>query len=635
MRPVMPRATVRLQLHAGFTLAQAARHVPYYASLGVSHLYLSPITAARADSSHGYDVIDHRYVNPQLGGEDALRALAQCAQDHAMGLILDIVPNHMAAHPDNPWWHSVLERGRNSPFSQWFDIQWDAALPWLRDKVLLPILSDMYEVALERGDVRLVHKGATFMIEVHGVPLPLAPDSLEQDDGIEIQDRLASHDPSTPVGRQHLHALLQRQHYRLAWWQCAAAQINWRRFFEISDLVGVRVECDEVFDAVHELPLRLYEQGLIDGLRIDHVDGLAQPLSYCKRLYQALCDRNSLRPQGLRDHEPWVIVEKILAQTELLDGRWQTHGTTGYDFMDAVNAVMHDPAGEAPLDQHWAGIARNAQPVEHWRRDARELMLTRHFPAERDVLLNTLCELAQTSPSTRDATRHSLGRAIDQLLIVFRVYRTYGSIEGSADTDTHWLMHAYDEAHQRLVQDRDLSAVRALDFIVRWLKGSALPRGAVATETPTELQEKRTLQAEFIRRFQQLTPPLAAKSLEDTVFYRYGRLLSRNEVGSDPAVFSASPVDFHDWNCHRAAMSPATMNATATHDHKRGEDVRARLAVISELPGVWEDTSTRCLAAMGQHRTIDCGAESAQCYMLLQTIVGAWPLDLQLMTSRA
>lgn len=628
MMPPVPRATARLQLHADFTLMQAVRYVPYYASLGVSHLYLSPVTTARTDSSHGYDVIDHRYVNPQLGGEDALQALAQRARDHGMGLILDIVPNHMAAHPDNPWWRSVLEQGVDSPFSQWFDIQWESPQPSLQGKLLLPILSDMYGLALEHGDIRLAHTGDTFMIDVHGLRLPLASHSFEQNDDTDVPDQLASYDPSTRKGRQRLHALLQRQHYRLAWWQCAASQVNWRRFFEISELVGVRVEDDEVFDAVHELPLRLYEQGLIDGLRIDHVDGLAHPLSYCQRLYHALRARSVRRAQSQRDQEPWLIVEKIQAQDELLDQRWQVHGTTGYDFMDAVSAVMHDPAGEAPLDAHWAGIARNTQPVVDWRRDARELMLTRHFSAEREALLKTLVDLAQLNPSARDATQHSLGRALDQLLIAFSVYRTYGSLDGMSDHDIHYLTHAYDEARQHLEQGRDLSAVRVLDFIVRWLKGNTAPHRAVATDTSVDVSDTRALQEELIRRFQQLTPPLAAKSLEDTVFYRYGRLVSRNEVGSDPAVFSASPAAFHDWNRHRATASPFTMNATATHDHKRGEDVRARLAVLSEAPDDWLEVSTRCLTAMGQHRTIDYGVQAGQCYMLLQTIVGAWPLGL-------
>lgn len=626
---MMPRATMRLQLHPGFTLMDAARHVPYYASLGVSHLYLSPVTMARKDSSHGYDVIDHCRIDPQLGGEDAFTALAQCAQEHGLGLILDIVPNHMAAHPDNPWWFSVLKLGSESPFARWFDIQWESTQPGLYGKVLLPVLSDMYEVVLERGDIRLVHNGASFMIEVHGQPLPLAPGSFDDDDNTDVDARLALYDPSTRQGRRRLHAVLQRQHYRLAWWQCAADQINWRRFFEISELAGVRVECDAVFDAVHELPLRLYEQGLIDGLRIDHVDGLAYPLNYCQRLSKELHARMLRRPATQRDHEPWLIVEKILAQGELLDERWHVHGTTGYDFMDAVSAVLHDPAGEAALDQYWAGIARNVRPVEDWRRAARALMLNRHFSAERDVLLNTLCDVAQMSPLTRDASRHSLGRALDQLLIAFSVYRVYGSLKGWTEKDTHYLTHAYDEARRYLTQRRDPTAVRALDYVVHWLKGNAAPERVVALNTHADPSGRRALQAEAIRRFQQLTPPLAAKALEDTVFYRYGRLLSRNDVGSDPSVFSVSPADFHDWNRERATTYPFTMNATATHDHKRGEDVRARLAVISELPDVWQEVSTRCLAALGQHRTIDCGTQGAQCYMLLQTIVGAWPLDLR------
>lgn len=623
-------STLRLQLHPGFTLDDAGRHVPYYARLGVSHLYLSPVTCARTGSLHGYDVIDHRHVDPELGGEQALERLAGNARSHGMGLILDIVPNHMAAHPDNPWWYSVLQEGPASRFARWFDIQWDAAQPWLRGKVLLPMLAEPYGAALKRGDIRFVSKGAGYAVDVHGVHLPLAANSFDPHDDVDAQARLALHDSSTREGRQRLHALLQRQHYRLAWWQCAADQINWRRFFEISDLAGLCVERDDVFSAVHELPLRLFEQGLIDGLRIDHVDGLAMPLRYCRRLYRALCEKMLNRPAGRRTADPWLIVEKILAPGEYLDSRWAAHGTTGYDFMDVVSAVLHDPEGEMPLTRHWNDIARDTRQVEDWRRDARALMVHCHFSAERDALLDMLCQLTQLSPATRDATRHSLGRALDQVLIEFPVYRTYATLDSRSDSDVRYLKHAWDQARMCLLERRDLTAVRALDFFMRWLTGRVRDMAAAASDDPALQFGKRARFADVIRRFQQLTPPLAAKSLEDTVFYRYGRLVSRNEVGSDPGMFSLSSRDFHHWNQRRAGKASRSMNATATHDHKRGEDVRARLAVLSEVPLAWKDVSTRCLAALGQQETLDDGAQGAQCYMLLQTIAGAWPPDLRL-----
>lgn len=652
-----PGATLRLQLHRDFSLQDAAGQVPYFAGLGIRHLYLSPVTRARTGSTHGYDVIDYGQVDPQLGGEDALRELALRAREHGLGLILDIVPNHMAAHPDNPWWRSVLEHGEASPHAHWFDIQWDSDTPGLRGKVLLPILSAPYGVALGRGDICLVSQGDAYFIDVHGMRLPVCEGTLCPPANVPASapspghnpssqaGHQAGYDPSSRAGRQALHELLQRQHYRLAWWQCAAEQINWRRFFEISDLAGLRVERDDVFAAVHELPLRLVEEGLVDGLRIDHVDGLAQPLAYCRRLDQALRGRMARRPVAARDRRPWLLVEKILAHGEYLDERWTVDGTTGYDFMEMVNGLLHDPDGDVPLTAVWRRISRDSRPVDAWRREARQRMVDRHFCAERDVLVSLLHQLAVTDVATRDVTRHSLGRALDRLLVEFDVYRTYVSLERRADSDIRHLKSARDRARTALAENRDLAALHALDFVSdcllgRYKKITRSPSPArrcdahgrdltVAADGAALQMARREGLAQALRRFQQLTPPLAAKALEDTVLYRYGRLLSRNEVGSDPGRFSISPEGFHAWNQRRARSSSRSMNATATHDHKRGEDVRARLAVISEMPGSWEEVSTRCLAALCQHSTINPGVPAARCYMLLQMIVGAWPPDLR------
>lgn len=644
-----PLATIRLQLHSGFTLAQAAEQLPYFKALGVSHLYLSPVTCARAGSTHGYDVIDHRRVNPELGGGDALRMLAQRARELGMGLILDIVPNHMAAHPDNPWWHSVLRDGQTSPYADWFDIQWDAGAPEFRGKVLLPVLPEPYATALAHGVINLVFQEDDFVIQVSGLHLPVAAGTLGPAGKFSVEERLAAHDSATPEGRRALHELLQRQHYRLAWWQCAAEQINWRRFFEISDLVGVCVERDDVFQAVHDLPLRLYEQGLIDGLRIDHVDGLAQPLAYCSRLARALRGRMMRRPGSLSGQPPWLLVEKILARNEFLDERWAVDGTTGYDFMEMVNGVLHDPRGECRLTSVWHRVARDMRPLDQWKREARERMVSHHFCAEREALLDIFSQLTGSDIKHHDMTRQSLGRALDGMLIEFGVYRSYASLEQRSSTDLQYLKHARDHARRTLEINRDVSAVRALEFLSDCLLGRTRKVTEADTSAPRETQEtgrdrdpaaagrgdalrpprKRALLALAMRRFQQLTPPLAAKALEDTVFYRYGRLLSRNEVGSDPARFSISAEEFLAWNVHRVRHASRSMNATATHDHKRGEDMRARLAVLSEVPDAWDDISTRCLAALGQHSTINAGIPAAQCYMLLQTIVGAWPIGLR------
>ncbi|MGB6103180.1 MAG: malto-oligosyltrehalose synthase [Pusillimonas sp.] len=565
-----PRATARLQLHGGFTLLDACGLVPYYADLGVSHYYLSPVTRARPGSRHGYDVIDHSVVSPELGGEAALIQLAERLREYGMGLILDIVPNHMATHAGNAWWWDVLRHGPDSPHASWFDIDWQAPDPSLRGKVLAPFLPEACEAGLAGGNVRLVpdESGRALLIEAYGVCYPIAPGSLAG--GGEPAQIIRAHDGRDPAGRRRMHALLERQHYRLADWRSAASAINWRRFFEINDLIGVCVEKPAVFDAVHALPLRLYAQGLIDGVRIDHVDGLADPAEYCRKLRGELACRSLQRPESLRGDEPWIVVEKILAPDENLDSQWQVDGSTGYDFMDQTAAVLHDGGGAAALTWQWHELTGDARDVQAYVRDARQQLLDRHFVAERHRLLRGVRRLARAGEGTRDWSRQAIGRALDDVLVSFPVYRSY-------------------------------------------IAEQALP-GA--------------LWRDVIRRFQQLTPPLAAKSLEDTVFYRYGRLLSRNEVGSDPAVFAIPASNYHQKNAWRAGHAPQSMLATATHDHKRGEDARARLAVLSEVSGAWCEASGRWLSGPGGAWREAGPAQAAERYMLFQTMVGGWPLDL-------
>lgn len=603
----VPRGTLRLQLHEGYTLDDAAENLGYFARLGVSHLYLSPITEARAGSTHGYDVVDHQRVAPALGGETALRRLAAGLREAGMGILLDIVPNHMAADPQNPWWRDVLANGRSSRWAGWFDIDWEA--PGMAGKLLAPFLEKPYGEALACGDIRLSHEtGQGFHLAVHGVAWPLAPASLSPGEPASV---LRAHDPAQPSGRARLHALLERQHYRLAWWRCAAEIINWRRFFEISGLVGVRVENDEVFDAVHALALRLYAEGVIDGLRVDHVDGLAEPLSYCRRLRAAMATAGQGRPAGTVGAAPWIVVEKILAAGESLDDRWEVSGTTGYDFAADVGALLHDAAGEPCLFAGWAEVAADDRRPAAWVLDARRRLLERHFAAEREALLDVLARTAGHDPATRDWTRPAVGRALDTLLHHFPVYRTY--VEGGPRVagDQRWFDHALRGA-EAVAREDDGVHGSLLGLLDGWL-GGVEPRTVAAREA--------------VRRFQQLTPPLAAKSLEDTVFYRYGCLLSRNEVGSDPEVFALDVNAFHQSNLSRAALAPRGLLATATHDHKRGEDVRARLAVLSEIPEEWMHACRAWLRADAQYMP-DAGPALSFRYMLLQTLVGAWPPEL-------
>lgn len=621
-----PRATVRLQLHRDFTLDDARAQVDYYAALGISHFYLSPVTRARPGSTHGYDVVDHNEVNPELGGEPALRALADALHARGMGILLDIVPNHMATHWDNPWWRDVLMNGRHSAYADWFDIDWHDPDPWLAGRVLAPTLGRPYLSALEQGEIRLVWDEAAqvYAIEAGG-KYPVAPHTLDTRGGVE--QVLAAHDPGTEAGRAALHALLDRQHYRLAWWPTAADQINWRRFFEISDLVGVRVDRPEVHAAVHAMVFRLYAEGVIDGVRVDHVDGLASPGVYCRRLRADL--RRAGAQGGRATADPYLVVEKILAEDEALPAGWQTDGTTGYDFMEEAGAVLHDGAGGPALERGWQEISGDDRAPREQLEAARRLMLARHFSAENAALVRVLSRLARLDPATCDCPPQAISRALVPWLVAFPVYRTYG--EGGSATRADLLYcQAASERGQQIMQETRQEPDEAADRIAARLMGwLALPPGQ--DDTPEAARLRRRAQ----NRLRHLTPPLAAKALEDTYFYRRGTLLSRNEVGSSPYVQSLDVPALHQRLLRRAQAHPQALLATATHDHKRGEDVRARLAVISEMPQEWLDFATRWIArAAGSelHGGDDAERPSPQpadLYMLLQTLVGAWPPGLE------
>jgi len=616
-----PRATVRLQLHGGFTLNDALSQVDYYSELGISHLYLSPVSRARAGSTHGYDVTDHARVNPELGGEPALRALAAALHERGMGILLDIVPNHMATHWDNAWWRDVLAHGRASPYAQWFDIDWQCADPWLRGRVLAPTLGRPYGESLEAGEIRLAWDEATqaYCIEAGG-RYPVAPGTLRAQ--ADPAQTLQAYDSATEAGRRALHGLLQRQHYRLAWWPTAAEQINWRRFFEISDLVGVRVERPAVFAAVHALTLRLYAEGIIDGVRVDHIDGLAEPGAYCRRLRAAL--RRAATTGGRRGAkaEPYIVVEKILAEDEALPAAWQVDGTTGYDFMEEAGALLHAAPAQDVLQRAWQRIGADPRPPAVQLEDARRLMLARHFAAESDALLRVLARLARLDPAARDCAPPSLQRALVPWLMAFPVYRTYGEPGAVAQADLAWCRAADRRGREIAHAERaepDPVGELAADCVARWL---AEPPGPEDPSEPARL--RRRAQA----RLRQLTPPLAAKALEDTYFYRNGTLLSRNEVGASPQCFALDPPALHERLARRARSHPHAMLATATHDHKRGEDVRARLAVLTEIPQEWLGFADDWIGRAARLADAQPAPHGADLYMLLQTLVGAWPPEL-------
>lgn len=609
-----PRATLRLQFHRGFTLADALPVVDYAARLGVSHLYASPLTVANPGSMHGYDVVDPTRISPELGGETALVALVERLRARGMGLILDIVPNHMGVGRYNPWWTDVLAHGRRSRYAAFFDIDWSAG------KLLLPVLGEPYGEALNEGRLRLVEEdGPLPQVAYYDERFPLSSESQ----GLLTDP--SAFDPATTKGRERLHGLLEHQPYRLAWWQTAADAINWRRFFDVSTLAGLRMEREDVFEAVHGLPFRLYADGLIDGLRVDHVDGLADPRRYCRRLRRRLAMLAPRRPSSLPREPAYLVVEKILASEERLPANWQVDGTTGYDFMNEVAALFHAWAGEAALNAWWSAVAREtgvqcAAAFHDEVRAARRQILTENFNAELKRAVGALAALGARSLVTRDLTADSIQRALVELVVHMDVYRTYAGAAGRSVAD---------EAAFRGATERARGAVapvdrKAFEQLGRWLGGTPLRR--------TPAGEARRLQRAALTRFQQLTPPVAAKAVEDTAGYRYGRLLSRNEVGADAAEFSLPSARFHEGCRVRLARHPDGMIATATHDHKRGEDVRMRLAVLSEVPERWTEAYQAWRSLNAPHRGPLGGGttpEPADEYMLYQTLIGAWPPGLR------
>ncbi|MBV9782960.1 MAG: malto-oligosyltrehalose synthase [Acidisphaera sp.] len=660
------RATARLQFHKDFTLDHALQLVPYLKALGISHLYASPLLTSRPGSTHGYDIVDHHAIDPELGGEAALRRLVAALRHQDLGLILDIVPNHMGVGgADNAWWLDVLEWGRASPYAEFFDIDWEPPDPALRNRMLAPFLGSAYGECLANGDLVLRFDPADgrLFLDYFGNRFPINPrdypqvlraggepiaelahsfallssaggrDALRRQAAAAraalrdaapeqrqvIEAALASYNSDGPAGRDRLHRLLERQSYRLAWWRAAADEINWRRFFDVNSLAGMRAEVPEVFDATHEFVLALYAEGLIDGVRIDHVDGLAEPRAYCRKLRRKLETAAAFRPRELGSDPAIIWVEKILAPHERLPTDWLTDGTTGYDYMADVAGLLHDPAGEKPLTDLWVGLTGRPGDFGEEARAARRQILRESLSSELWATAGALHRVARRDLATRDYTLTAIRRALEEVLVHFPSYRIYSGLAGISEADRRILDWALAGA-RRTVRSADLPL---LELIGKWLSGTEL------RSVPAGARRQERLRA--MVRFQQLSAPTAAKAVEDTAFYRYGRLLSRNEVGSEPGHFCISPAAFHAANQDRRRRYPRALLATATHDHKRGEDTRARLAVLSELPEAWEAALNRWMRLNAPLRREVDGSpapDAADEVMLYETLVGAWPLDL-------
>ncbi len=671
-----PLSSYRLQLGAGLDFPGAARLVPYLADLGITECYCSPILAARPGSSHGYDVCDHQRLSDELGGEVGFAELAGALKAHGMGLLVDFVPNHMAADPSaNAWWRSVLENGPSSPFAEFFDIDWDPVKPELKGRLLLPILGDQYGVTLEAGHLRLVLAQGTIVLRYFEHDLPLNPRQLRQvlehglsglqaalpqgdPDLVEFQSivfhlehlpaytttdrdriderrrekqvamgRLAAlldHAPAVRSGLEQsiatfngvpgerhsfdlLHRLLEAQPYRLASWRTAMHEINYRRFFDVNELAGLRQEEPAVFEASHRLVARLVEQGVVTGIRLDHVDGLFEPGAYLSRLAALWGGAGPV----------WTLVEKILAPGEQINPEWPVHGTTGYDFLNQVNAVLVDPQGVAALERFYARFTGQDQPFDEVVYASKKTIIATSMAAELNVLAAALNRISEGDRRSRDFTLDSLQEALAEVVACFPAYRTYVRPGGWAPADEAMVDQVIAEALRRNP---------ALEpTIFGFIRSMLLPSPAAAADSG-ELDRR----VRFAMKFQQYTAPVQAKGVEDTAFYRSAPLASLNEVGGHPEVPADPVAALHGANAERQRRAPLTLLATATHDTKWGEDARARLSVLSEIPRQWQALVTRWhkLAAPALTRVSgELAPGAADEYRFYQALAAIWPAD--------
>ena len=683
--PLIPSATYRLQLRAGFGFAEAAALVPYLDALGVTDAYASPLLVARPGSTHGYDVVDHAQVNPELGGSAGLERWSDALRARGMGLLVDVVPNHMCVvGAANRWWTDVLENGPSSPFADAFDIDWRPPNPALNDRVLLPILGGQYGQVLEAGEIQVEYRDGAFAVRYHEHVWPLGPktwvhllepalkgllaQSEEPDPGAEllasiitalgylpdrsersfekvrerarekevIKARLSTlmeesatvraavtravvainGSPGDPASFDRLDALLREQAYRVAFWRVASDEINYRRFFDINELAALRVEEPRVFQAVHAVVFDLVRAGRVTGLRIDHVDGLLDPFAYLHAV-QAGCQ--PLAPPSDGGLAIYLVVEKILAEGERLPAEWPVHGTTGYDFLNQVGGVFVDPAGSRAMIDLYAGLTGERRPFAEVAYECKKLALTRALASQIAMLARRLDHISEQDRHSRDFTPQDLAAALTEVVACLPVYRTYARPQatGLSTQDAAWVAQAITEAKRR----NPAMPASLFDFV-----------GAVLRlECPKGLGEpEREQRRDFTLRLQQLTGGVMAKAIEDTAFYRYYPLSSRGEVGGGPERPGVEVAELHAHNLERLASHPHAMVATSTHDTKRGEDVRARVRVLSEQPAAWAEAFARFRALNAPHRTPlpdGVAPDLNEEWLLYQTLVGVWPFE--------
>jgi (1->4)-alpha-D-glucan 1-alpha-D-glucosylmutase len=634
---IRPTATYRLQFRGDMDLDRATDLAPYLAQLGISHLYASPIFTATPGSTHGYDVADFGEIEPAIGGSEGFARLSEALQREGLGLILDFVPNHMGASPFNPWWRDILEWGSESDFAEHFDIDWSAP------NLVVPALGQPYGEALRDGlfGLELDAKTGSIALSYYELRLPLTPPSYarilthaEGDAFPELARRFAvaksetaapakqelaalAADPETRGKLQQavelvtgdpalMHELHEAQVWRLSYWRAAREGLTYRRFFEIADLVGVRVERPRVFEDIHKLILQLVADGKVQGIRLDHIDGLADPKTYLTRLQEAI-----------GGEEPfYLLVEKILGPGERLRPSWPVAGTTGYEFMQALAGLFVDPASKEPLTQAYDAFVGAPVPYQTVVRETKRRMLARNLAGELEFLKDLARHVADRDPMTRDHGPDSLRRAILELASAMPVYRTYVNVEGPDETDLEVIAGAVAEAKA----SREVEDDAAVDFIARLLK----------LDFPDPEVQGAALV--FAARFQQTTGPVMAKALEDTVFYRFNRLIALNEVGGEPDEVGAPLAHFHAAMQARLDEQPFGLTATATHDTKRGEDARARLYCVSKMPEEWAKAVGEWAERLAPHRGEIDGTPAPEPefeWLFYQALAGAWPAGLE------
>jgi (1->4)-alpha-D-glucan 1-alpha-D-glucosylmutase len=688
-----PAATYRLQFNQSFTFQQATEIVDYLAELGISDVYASPFLMARPGSLHGYDVTDHSRFNPEIGDESSFLALSEKLQQRGMGLIVDVVPNHMCiSHASNRWWWDVLENGPSSPFARFFDIEWHPPKAELDNKVLLPVLGDQYGRALENREIQVIYADEELKVAFYETPLPLAPrtwtmilepaaaklrdnldpahehvgelesiitalshlaDNTETDDA-RIRERQREKEiakkrlsalvaaspeaaqsmnaalaeingePGNPRSFDRLERLLDSEAYRLSFWRVAMDEINYRRFFDINDLAAIRVEDPEVFAPVHALIFDLVSRGHITGLRVDHPDGLYEPEKYFRYLQDlskaqsGLAKRNGNGKRNGAERTFYIVAEKILEGNEPLRTSWAVEGTTGYRFLNLVNGLFVDHSKEKAFQQLYERFTGRTSDFADLVCDTKRLILQVSMSSELNVLARKLDRLSEQHRWYRDFTLENLRDALREVIATFPVYRTYiRTDDKEADPeDRRQIYIAIREAKRRNPAVNE----SVFDFI----------QSLLLLEHPEGIDDaQRAERHSFAMRFQQLTSPVMAKGVEDTAFYRYYPLASLNEVGGGPERFGVSLSAFHRRNLIRGELWPNSMNATSTHDTKRGEDVRARINVLSEMPGEWyrvirrwREMNRRWKTIVGELMSPGTNEE----YLLYQTLIGTWPL---------